>query len=84
MEREIENFVRESLAFWEGAFFAVPEDAPDGAWFQMHVDTAEHILNEWDSKTMLATELDVPEGMDATDLVLEYMSQADAAEGYID
>lgn len=36
----------ETEDYFAGGFTFVDEDAPDGAWFQMHVDIAENLLDE--------------------------------------
>lgn len=41
-----QTFLEASEDYFAGAFDMIDDDLPDGAWFQMHVDIAEGMLEE--------------------------------------
>ena len=58
------RWARENADFLKGVFFHIDEDAPDGAWLQMHID----------SVTYLQSESDIPRDLDPHDLVMAYLA----------
>jgi hypothetical protein len=70
----LDEWMKEAFDYWEGAFAFVPEDAPDGAWFQMHIDIADSHLREY-QKTFTQCGFGAPpEGTDSHDLVMAYLN----------
>lgn len=63
------EFMKDSFDFWEGAFStAVDDDAPDGAYFQMHIDIIEDLLED----CCMSLDLKRPMG-DGHDLYMAYL-----------
>lgn len=78
---DISEWVKKHQCFLEGYFSSIPEDAPDGAWFQMHVDGIEWLINTPEGREVLRdSDMEMPDlREDSHDIVLEYLS-AIAAE----
>jgi len=64
-----EQWLKESLPYFDGGFTLVDEDAPDGAWFQMHIDIAENLLNQIEDIGIKRRQ-----DIDAHDIVQHYLN----------
>lgn len=69
MNMQDKEFMKDSFDFWQGAFeTGVDDDAPDGAYFQMHKDIIDDLLED----CCMALGLDIPMG-DSHDLYMAYL-----------
>ena len=64
-----EQFLEKSKDFFHGALSMVDDDLPDGAWWQMHEDIAENLIND----CCEALELERPKDIDGNDIAHYYM-----------
>jgi hypothetical protein len=69
----VDDFFKESIDYWKGFFDGWVDDLPDGAWFQVHVDSFE---GDALKDCCEALELDTPEG-DGNDLMQGYLAALD-------
>jgi hypothetical protein len=63
-----EQFLAETKDFFAGAFSLIDDDLPDGAFFQVHIDTAEAAID--DCCDIL--EVKRPKNIDGHDIVSYY------------
>jgi hypothetical protein len=64
-----EQFLKDSSNFFAGAFELINDDAPDGAWFQMHVDMADSLIDLCCEDLKLSR----PEDIDGFDVATYYL-----------
>ena len=70
MEMCKESFLESSKEYFEGAFEMIDEELPDGAWFQMHVDIAENLIDGFCEMS----EVKPPKDIDGYDIAHYYLA----------
>lgn len=65
-----QSFLESSKEYFEGVFEMIDEDLPDGAWFQMHVDTAEALIDGFCEMS----EMEPPKDIDGFDITNYYLA----------
>ena len=71
MKKNVKRFMENTIDFWIGYFSMIPEDTPDGAWWQMHIDGFRYSKKNW--KELGLEEYPWPKGIDETDLMHAYL-----------
>lgn len=64
-----QHFLEASADYFAGAFEMISDDLPDGAWFQMHVDIAEEIIDQ----VCEDMEIKRPKNIDGHDIAQHYL-----------